>query len=60
VFCQSFSKLWVAVMRRHSARQAANPRRLNRSMRRLKLRVGEHRLDHLLALAVELVAFLCI
>jgi hypothetical protein len=33
----SLSKLWVAVMRRHSDRQADMPRRKKRSIRRLNL-----------------------
>jgi len=33
----SLSRLWDAITSRHSARQAANPRRANRSIRRLCL-----------------------
>ena len=54
----SFSRLWVAVISRHSVRTAALPRRWKRSMPRLNLVLAEDRLDHLLALAVELAAAL--
>lgn len=37
VCVKSFSRLWVVITNRHSERQAANPRRWNRSIRRLYL-----------------------